>query len=155
VLVVVTAVAVGAVLLALGTAPEGDGPAEVPVGSLGEVEGTWEAVDTGATPAALHGRLMLVLADVGLFVDTGCNSARGSARVEQERLVLDHPLAVTLKACPPPLDEQERWVLEMLDGRPRLARAGDRLVLSWGDGDGYRLELRPADGGSSSSPPSV
>jgi hypothetical protein len=45
------------------------------------------------------------------------------------------------------LDEQERWVLEMLGARPLLTHAGDRLVLGWGPDDVYRLVLRPADDG--------
>ena len=50
-------------------------------------------------------------------------------------------LRSTLMGCAPPLPEQERWVTEMLEGRPRLELSGPYLYLHWGEGEQWWLGL--------------
>ncbi|HET7762754.1 MAG TPA: META domain-containing protein [Phycicoccus sp.] len=145
---VVTAVTVAGVLAA--RPPGGDtANGSVPVGSLAEVAGTWTAVNATGAPAELVAPVQVVVADGGLFVTTGCNTGRGPAHVEESRLVID-VLATTKRACPSPLDEQERWVLEMLGSRPRLERSGPMVALHWGEGErywlGFELVQQPTSG---------
>jgi heat shock protein HslJ len=151
VLVVVAAIAVVAVAGVLVARPweEDNANGSVPVGSLAEVTGTWTAVNATGAPSELMAPVQVVVADGGVFFSTGCNTGRGPARIESSRLVVDGP-ATTKRACPPPLDEQERWVLEMLASRPRLERSGPMVALHWGEGErywlGFELVQQPTTG---------
>ena len=51
------------------------------------------------------------------------------------------PLATTRMACEPALMAQERWVIEMLDSRPRLELSGPYLALHWGEDERWWLGL--------------
>lgn len=58
----------------------------------------------------------------------GCNSFRGTYRLDGSELTLS-PLAATLIGCPPPLDEVERRILDRLARVTRYEIQGDRLTL--------------------------
>ena len=49
-------------------------------------------------------------------------------------------------ACEPALMEQERWVTEMLETRPRLELSGPYLYLHWGEGEQWWLGLERGRG---------
>jgi heat shock protein HslJ len=154
--VVAAAVAVltiGVLVLVLGSSTPEEGAPD-PVASLDAVIGTWEASAGPDAPAEPVAPVRLTFAEGGMFFETGCNTGRGSATVEDGRLV-GGPFATTRKACVPPLDEQEAWVLEMLAAAPQLGLVGtNELTLSWGDG--YQLVFtRVADSGSDSPTPRV
>lgn len=150
--VVIVVVVAAALVVALGPRMGGRARA-TPVSSLEEVIGTWEATSAPDAPTDLSAPVRLVVVEGGLFVETGCNTARGPAHVEDSRLVVE-ALAATRRACVPPLDTQEQWVLEMLDSRPVLQHSGSALVFQWGDSGQYLLELLPAQD-VSPSPSSV
>lgn len=144
------ALAAGALVLVLGSSPSG-AEAPSPVTSLDEVTGTWEATTGPDTAAELAQPVRLTFGDGGVFVETGCNTGRGAASVVEGTLVA-WPLATTRRACVPPLDAQEAWVLAMLEAGPGIATAGpDELVLTWGDGDELVL-ARVADSGTGPTP---
>jgi heat shock protein HslJ len=143
-------VAAGALVLVLGSTSSGAG-APTPVTSLEEVTGTWEATESTDAPAELAAPVRLTFAEGGVFVETGCNTGRGAATVEAGLLVAG-PFATTRKACVPPLDTQEQWVLVMLESTPRMGLAGtSELTLTWGEG--YALLLtRVADAATGRGP---
>ena len=157
-LVVVTTVAVAvAVVTVLGARTGGDNAnGSVPVGSLTEIAGTWNAVNDTGAPAKLGAPVRLLVAEGGMFVDTGCNTGRGLADVQGSRLVVG-ALATTKRACPPPLGAQEHWVREMLTTQPRLERSGPMLALHWGEEERYwlGLELVPEPTTSTGTAPTV
>jgi heat shock protein HslJ len=146
VLAALTVVSLAALVLALGPT-SGGGDDAVALTSLEEAEGTWEADDASAAPAGLVAPVRVVVEKGGLFVETGCNTGRGPAHVEDGRLVVD-ALATTRRACVPPLDAQERWVLEMLQSGPLVTREGAALVLTWGETEIHRLGFRRLDPGA-------
>ncbi len=155
--VVAAVLAVAVLVLALGSRPAEDtANGWLPVTSLAEVAGTYAAVNAQGAPAQLVGPVRLLVADGGVFLDTGCNTVRSGAHVESSRLVTD-AMATTHRACPAPLETQETWVLQMLTARPRLERSGPMLALHWGEGERYWLgfELAPDTGGGSSPAPTV
>jgi heat shock protein HslJ len=136
--VVAVVIAAVAVVGVLGARDPADG--SVPVASLAEVTGTWQAVDDVGAPATLVATVTLDVVTEGLFVRTGCNSGRAPAHVEDSHLVLDvDDLATTRKLCEPTLMAQEQWVLDMLRSRPRLARSGPTVSLLWGENERYSL----------------
>ena len=59
----------------------------------------------------------------------------------------------TRMACEPPLMEQERWVSQMLEGRPRLELSGPYLYLHWGEGEQWWLGLEHEPAGTSGTVP--
>jgi heat shock protein HslJ len=114
---------------------EGTANGSVPVDGLDDLTGSWLAVNDTAAPAPVQGSVRLVFEAGRLVAETGCNTASGAVAVEDSVLVTD-ALALTRKACEPPLMEQERWVVEMLESRPRLELSGPFLALHWGNGEG-------------------
>lgn len=142
---VVALVAVGAVAAMLarpGGGGNGDGSANgsTPVTGLAELTGSWLVVNDGSAPAPVLGRVRLAFTADRLLAETGCNTVRGTAAV-QDGLLVAGPLMSTRMACEPALTEQERWVTEMLSGRPRLERSGPYLYVHWGDGERWWLGL--------------
>jgi heat shock protein HslJ len=147
-----TALAVGGViaLVALGVLVGsvwdrgGDDSANgsVPVDDVGALAGPgWLVVNDGSAPAPVQGTVRLEFsADGRVAAETGCNGVRGPAAVEDSVLVTG-PLMSTRMACEPALMDQERWVTEMLSGRPRLELSGPYLYLHWGEGDQWWLGL--------------
>jgi heat shock protein HslJ len=147
-----TALAVGGViaLVALGVLVGsvwdrgGDDSANgsVPVDDIGALAGpAWVVVNDGSAPAPVQGTVRLEFPPGGrVSAETGCNGVRGPASVEDSVLVTG-PLMSTRMACEPALMEQERWVTEMLDSRPRLELSGPYLALHWGEGEQWWLGL--------------
>jgi heat shock protein HslJ len=64
-----------------------------------------------------------------MSVRAGCNTLFGGFEVEASSLVADE-LAQTQMACDDANQAQDIWVLELLEGRPTIAVAGDTLTLS-------------------------
>lgn len=150
----VALVGAGLVLATMGSAHDDTANGSVPVRSLAEVTGEWRAVEgAGTLPAPLAAPVALLVEDGALSVATGCNRGRGTASVEGGRLRVDG-LATTRMACPPPLDAQERWVLDMLQSGARLERSGPVLAVHWGEGERWWMAFRlagsdvPTDGPS-------
>jgi heat shock protein HslJ len=146
---VVALVAVGvlAASLALGTGG-GDGSANgsVPVQSVDQLAGSWRAVNDSSAPAPVLGTVRLDFLDDGeVLAQTGCNSVGGPVSVDDSVLVAGS-LRSTLMGCTPALTEQEQWITEMLQSRPRLEQSGPYLYLHWGEGEQWwlGLELEPA-----------
>jgi heat shock protein HslJ len=143
----------GAIALVLGSSPGGAG-APTPVASVEAVTGTWEASEGPDAPAPLETPVRLTFGEGAVFVETGCNTGRAAATVEESRLVIG-PLAATRKACPSPLDVQEAWVFDMLESTPSMELGGtSELTLSWGD-DYELLLTRVADAPGTSPTPQV
>lgn len=115
-----------------GAREDADGP--VPVGSLDDISGTWVSGEDVGAPAPVVGSLRLTFADGFVLVDTGCNTGRAAASVLDSHLVVEQ-VATTRMACPPPLAEQEAWVLEMVTNSPRMELSGPNLSLHWGTGE--------------------
>jgi heat shock protein HslJ len=146
-----TWVVVGGVvaLVALGVAaasilgPAGDDSANgsVPVNKFYELAGDFTVVNDGSAPAPVQGPVRLrFFVDGRVIAETGCNVVRGAGTVEESVLVTG-ALMSTRMACEPALMEQERWVTEMLAGRPRLELSGPYLYLHWGEGEQWWLGL--------------
>lgn len=139
--VVVTVASLAVVGLVAGTGGGGgNANGSVPVGTLDDVSGRWAPVNDLAAPAPVTGAMSLTFADGYVFVETGCNTGRGGAQVLDSRLVV-RDLATTRKACPPPLGEQEAWVIDMLTNSPRMELSGPTLSLLWGEGEEFSLSL--------------
>ena len=71
----------------------------------------------------------LAFADHGLRAYAGCNSIFG--QVQTTGGVLMAPtLAMTMRACPSPQGDQDKWVHELLTGQPKWSLAGSTLTLT-------------------------
>ncbi|MEO5608519.1 MAG: META domain-containing protein [Ornithinibacter sp.] len=137
--VTVTSLAVVGVLTGTGGARE-NANGSIPVGSLGDINGSWVAGNDFGAPAPVVGTVSLTIADGFVLVETGCNTGRARASVVDSRLVLEE-LATTRKSCPPPLAEQETWVVEMVTNSPRLELSGPYLSLHWGTNEEFWITL--------------
>ena len=152
---VVALVALGAVAATLSGGGGGNDSANgsVPVEDVGELTGSWLAMNDISAPALVLGTVRLeFLPDGGVAAQTGCNGVRGPASVEGSVLVAG-PLTSTRMACEPPLMEQERWVTQMLEGRPRLELSGPYLYLHWGEGEQWWLGVEREPVGTSGTVP--
>ncbi len=149
---VVSAVAVG-VLVATWVVDGGGNDSangSVPVGDLDELAGSWLAVNAVGAPREVVGEVRLRVEGDRLLVETGCNTGRMTVEVVDSHLV-GGPLATTRMACEPALMEQERWVTEMLDSRPRLELSGPYLALHWGEDERWWLGLEQEGGSTPAS----
>lgn len=152
---VVALVAVGAIAATLAGGGGGDDSANgsVPVESLAQLTGSWVAVNDVSAPALVLGTVRLDFSDDGrVTAQTGCNGVRGQVSVDDSLLVAG-PLMSTRMACEPPLMEQERWVTQMLESRPRLEQSGPYLYLHWGEGEQWWLGLELESEGTHASIP--
>ena len=143
VLALVAAGALAATLAGGGTSGTGGDDSangSVPVEGFATLNGGWTAVNDGSAPAPVQGTVRLVFGDGRVFAETGCNTVRATAAVEGSVLVTG-PVMSTRMACEPALMEQERWVSEMLAGRPRLELSGPYLYVHWGEGERWWLGL--------------
>jgi heat shock protein HslJ len=127
--------------------PDGEDNANgsVAVRGLGDLRGTWTAVnDVGAPSAVVQGSSVALTFDgSSLRATTGCNTLTGTVRVVDSTLVVEG-LGGTDMGCPPALVRQEEWVAQMLQARPRLELSGPMLSLLWGQ---RWLGLSSEDGG--------
>ena len=139
---IVALVGLGALAATLaGGAGEDTANGSIPVGRLDQLTGSWLVVNDVSAPAGTLGTVRLeFFADGQLVAQTGCNGVFATASVEDSVLVTG-PVRSSLMACAPPLMEQERWVTEMLTGRPRLELSGPYLYLHWGEGEQWWLGL--------------
>lgn len=96
---------------------------------------------TGASiPDAANPTLMM---EAGVASgDAGCNRFTGEYSLDGDRFEIG-PLAVTLMACEPDVDEFERAYLEMLGAADTLEVVDDEVILSSDDGVGELRYERP------------
>jgi heat shock protein HslJ len=153
---VVALVAAGALVATLaGGGSGGDGSANgsVPVERVDQLTGSWLAVNDASAPATTLGTVRLDFsADAQLVAQTGCNGLFGPVSVEDSVLVAGD-LISSLMGCQPALTAQERWVTEMIEGRPRLELSGPYLYLHWGEGEQWWLGLEREPEGTHASIP--
>jgi heat shock protein HslJ len=64
----------------------------------------------------------------GVSATVGCNRMRGSVEAKDGRIVFG-PIATTMMACPPPLDEMERALTAALAAVASYEVEGDTLML--------------------------
>jgi heat shock protein HslJ len=62
-------------------------------------------------------------------VNAGCNSMSGSYQLDGDELVVG-AMASTEMACEPALMDQDQWLAELLQARPRVAVDGDRMTVT-------------------------
>jgi len=140
--VTVASLTVVGLLGSVGGGGTASGP--TPVAGLDDVAGRWAPVDDSRAPAPVVGSMSLTFSEGFVLVETGCNTGRGGASVSGSRLLVE-ALATTRKACPPPLAEQEAWVLDMLTNGPRMELSGPTLTLHWGVDEEFWISLETTD----------
>ena len=150
---VVALVAVGALAASVAGGGGDSANGSVPVDDVGQLAGSWLVVNDASAPAVTIGAVRLDFSDDGrLTAQTGCNGLRGQVSVDDSVLVAG-PLMSTRMACEPPLMEQERWITEMLESRPRLEQSGPYLYLHWGEGEQWWVGLERGPAGTSATVP--
>jgi heat shock protein HslJ len=127
--------AAGAILLLLA------GCASTP-GGLRADGGSWRVVDLNGLPVVEGRAPTLALADGRLTGNTGCNSFGGRYDLSRQEGIRFTDIAVTEMACEPPVMEQERRFLAILNAVQGYSRYGDGS-LSLVAADGSALRLRP------------
>ncbi|MBA4709712.1 META domain-containing protein [Aquitalea aquatica] len=106
-------------------------PANKPQGwqaprDLASLEGRWQQVDAGKDQP-----YRLEFAAGRLHASAGCNGM-GSVVSLENGLLKTGAMMSTLMACPPPLDQRERSLSQLLSAQPRLTLQGNRLQLQAG-----------------------
>ena len=151
---IVALVALGALAATLtGGAGDDTANGSVPVHDLGQLTGSWLVVNDVSAPADTLRTVRLVFsADGQLIAQTGCNGVFATPSVEDSVLVTGQVIS-SLMACAPALMEQERWVTEMLEARPRLELSGPYLYVHWGQGELWWLGLEQEPQGTHSTVP--
>ena len=76
--------------------------------------------------------IVLTFEDDAVAAQAGCNSMRGSASIDEHKLVVGN-MAATRKACDQPLEEQDDWLSSFLTSRPTIERQRNDLWLSHDD----------------------
>ena len=139
---VVAAVAVGVVVAStVGGGGSDNANGSVPVDDVGQLDGSWTAVNSVGAPKEVVGDVRLRFADGRLVVETGCNAGQGAVRVEDSRLVAG-PMMSTKMGCEPALMEQEAWLFAMVAASPRVELSGPYLYVQWAaDGTDHWLGL--------------
>lgn len=91
------------------------------------------AVTEDGTPRDLvpDTRIRLEFADGGVTATAGCNTLGGSYGLRDGVLEVGE-LRMTQMGCSDPLAEQDRWLADLLTGRPSAVVAGDELTLTQG-----------------------
>ena len=64
-----------------------------------------------------------------LSVNAGCNTINGGYAIEDGTLTAE-PLAQTQMACEDDLQQQDQWVIALLEGEPSVSLADDVLTIS-------------------------
>lgn len=93
-----------------------------------------KVTDNGAPRPLVPGsRVTLTFPDRGgVSASAGCNMMGADMRIDGGRLLVDGPVNSTEMSCEAPLDAQDRWLAQLLEDRPSLALAGDRLTVTRG-----------------------
>lgn len=114
----------------------------IPVDSLDQIAGSKEAGPAGIFPAPLVDGIPVVITitEDSISLATGCNTISGTARIQDSRLYTGS-LAMTEIGCPPALQAQEKWLLDMLRSQPRLERGGPVLATHWGADEKYWMSF--------------
>ncbi|MBV8681207.1 MAG: META domain-containing protein [Aquitalea sp.] len=100
---------------------------------LGSLDGKWQQVDAGRDQP-----YRLEFQSGRVHASAGCNGLGGAVSLDHGQLKMGS-LMSTMMACPPPLDERERGLSQILSGNPQLTLRGDHLQLQWGTS---RLEFQ-------------
>lgn len=89
------------------------------------------AVSEGGAPRDLvpDTRVRLSFAEGQLTATAGCNTLGGSYGLRDGVLEIGE-LSMTQMGCPDPLAAQDRWLADVLEGRPAAVVAGDELTLT-------------------------
>lgn len=133
-------------LAACGTTVEPGGASEDPPGlPVGRAFLATGATD-GGRPRQVLGRVGIEFrADGTAWVATGCNGASGHVRLQGGRLVGDG-FAITEMAClDPGVNEQQAFVMSVVDAEPELVLDGDVLVLRTAAAEIRFLDQKVAD----------
>lgn len=69
----------------------------------------------------------------------GCNTVTGGATWTEGQLVLEGPMASTMMACDSGLEDQDQWLIELLESEPPLSLDGGILVVGT-DANGMTME---------------
>jgi heat shock protein HslJ len=107
-------VAVTALLAACGSDDQGgegggEGGGDAP--TTADLDGTtYTSTDVSGHDLAEDTTVTLTCGDGTLAVDAGCNTQSAAYEVADGTLAWTGPAAATLKACPPPLEEQDQWL---------------------------------------------
>ncbi|ADZ70435.1 META domain-containing protein [Polymorphum gilvum] len=109
-----------------------------------DLAGNWQVEEIDGTPVLDGVDVQLDLSSGGTAGgSTGCNTMFGQVKVSGGVLKIG-PLAVTRKACPPAVMEQERKLLEVIGAVADYRKEDGALVLlSAAGGAVMRLSLRP------------
>lgn len=107
---------------------------------ISSVEGEWMIRSIGGRLVVPDTNPNIAFRRSVLSGTTGCNSFRGSYRVEGGAMIAG-PLATTRRACRPPVNQQEQRLLALLGKRLTTSRNGERLVLT--APNGQTLVLTP------------
>ena len=112
----------------------------VAVSATAGIDGTaWRASEIMGQPLGAEKRPEIRFADGRVSVATGCNTFNGPIDVGERDMSFSEQMAGTMMACPPPMDEQERAVLDVLPQVQSYLRSGNELGLI---GAGGILQMR-------------
>lgn len=114
------------------TAPEGGSTT-----SMNTLEGDWQLVTVGGTPAVTGSEATLLFAAGRVTGTTGCNRYNGSYELTGANGIKFGPLASTLMACVGPVMEQEQAFTAALTATATYSLSGD--VLTFKDAAGAEL----------------
>lgn len=91
---------------------------------------TWNAFEVGGRMLVIDNPPTLTVMEDGTFsVFAGCNQFNGQAEMTDGGFVVSKPMAGTRKACPPPVMELEKVVIEAMGNSKGYVLTDDRLTL--------------------------
>jgi heat shock protein HslJ len=119
--------AAGVLLAACGSDDEGGGDAPT---AADLDSATYTSTEVSGHDLAENTTVTLTFEDGTLAVDAGCNTQSAAYEVSGGTLVWSGPAAATLKACPPPLGEQDHWLGGLFTDGMDASLDGDTLTLT-------------------------
>lgn len=88
---------------------------------------TFVSVDVEGDQIPGAGPLTVAFDSGQISTFAGCNHGSGAVDLSDGRVVTQ--LATTMMACPPPLDDADRWMSQFFDAQPSWTLSGDTLTL--------------------------
>lgn len=82
--------------------------------------------------------ITLTFEDEQVSANAGCNTLTGAATWENDELLVEGPMAMTMMACEPDLMEQDEWLSTFLTSQPAVSVDGTNLTLG-DNADGLTL----------------
>ncbi|MBB4765781.1 META domain-containing protein [Amorphoplanes digitatis] len=124
----------------------GQGGAAAPPPGAAEIWGRTfvSAPDEGSKRLVEGTRLRLGFEPGTVTAEAGCNHLSGRAAVDGDRLVVSD-VGGTMMACSAELMDQDTWLTDFLQQRPRWQLDGDTLVLSAGTTRLRLVDIRSAE----------